>query len=158
MIIFYLYKFFSPSVNILEYIILTHICKFVKQSLCVRQRMLKKATKEHLQFSDMSFPHIWIRMQIQLCNKLQCIVKIKRTQGLCSLLPSPYPTHSCQTNPPKTPIFMCCFSKLASWLPLAWKIVSNAFIWQSRLSVMCTLANVTRCFFLRPRTSLVIWG
>ena len=75
--------------------------------------------------------------------------------GLHSLLTPSYPPHSCQTNPLKTPIFICNFSKTsfpASW---HWKIVSGAFVWHSRLSPSQTFHS---CLFLPLHTGSVILG
>lgn len=68
---------------------------------------------------------------------------MKWSLGLHSLLAASYPTHSCHTSPPKTPIFICHFSKTSFLASCCWKIVSRAFVWHSRLSRIWTLPNIS---------------
>ena len=74
--------------------------------------------------------------------------------GLHSLLTPSYPPHSCQTNPLKTPIFICNFSKTSFPASCHWKIVSGAFVWHSRLSPSQTFHS---CLFLPLHTGSVIF-
>lgn len=122
----------------------------------MRQWMLKKATKEHFKFSDISFPHIWARMWIQLCNKLQCSVKIKWSLGLHSLLAPFYPTHSCHANPPKTSIFICHFAKTSFLASCCLKIRFKCFCLAFKALYDVVLLNISLCSFLPPRTTCVI--
>lgn len=90
--IIFLLTFFSSSVNILEYTIFMHICKSTRQSIRVRQWMLKKVTKEHLKISDV----ISFRFEqggTFNANKLQWVAKIKCFQPAfspCSILSYTY--------------------------------------------------------------------
>lgn len=68
---------------------------------------------------------------------------MKWSLGLHSLLAASYPTHSCHTNPPKTPIFICHFSKTSFLASCCWKIVSRASVWHSRLSRIWTLPDIS---------------
>ena len=62
MIILSLFKFFSPSVNILEYIIFMHICKPTRESNGVRQWMFKKVTKNKGPWKDILKFQMWISL------------------------------------------------------------------------------------------------
>ena len=75
--------------------------------------------------------------------------------GLHSLLTPSYPPHSCQTNPQKTPIFICNFSKTSFPASCCWKIVSSAFVWHSRLSPSQTFHS---SLFFPLHTGSVILG